>query len=139
MGGIQRIAATSALVAAVVVGAVGSFPSVASASAPKAGHVAAVQVAAATPSSAPATPFVSGVIPEGLSLLVNWTPNQSSDEVTDYALTAAVASGFSGKVSSECAKPPVVSAPGTDSSALMAKLCAGEMCIRDSSRSPRAH
>ncbi len=125
MGGIRRIVVTSALVAVVVVGAVGSFPSVASASAPKAGHVAAAQVAAATPSSAPQVPFIQGVIPEGLSVLVNWSPNQSSDEVTGYTVTATVASGFSGKVSKKCALPPVVSAPGTDSSALMAKLCAG--------------
>ena len=124
MGGFRRIAATSALVV-VVAAALGSFPSIASAAAPHAGQAAPVKVAAAIPASVPQVPFLEGVIPEGLSVLVNWNPDPSSNDVTKYKLTATVATGFTGTVSKTCKAPPVASAPGTDSSALVTSLCAG--------------
>jgi hypothetical protein len=40
----------------------------------------------ATPSSVPGAPFIEEVIPEGLSVLVNWDPNPASEDVTGYKL-----------------------------------------------------
>src|SRR5665213_649076 len=125
MGGLRRIAATSAMVTVVVAAALGSFPSAVSASTPAPGQAAPVLVAAATPTAVPRAPFIEEVIPEGLGVLVNWNPNPATDDVTKYKLSAVVATGFTGTVPGTCGSPPVISAPGTDSSALMTKLCAG--------------
>ncbi|HTT86432.1 MAG TPA: fibronectin type III domain-containing protein, partial [Acidimicrobiales bacterium] len=80
---------------------------------------------AATPASVPEAPFIEQTVPEGLAVLVNWAPNQTSDDVSSYMLTAAVATGFVGKVSKRCVETKPVSAPGTDSSALVSGLCGG--------------
>ena len=77
------------------------------------------------PKAAPSVPFITAAIAEGLSTLVNWSPDASIDDVTSYSLSASVAKGFTGTVSSKCSSPKVLTAPGTDSSALYPKLCAG--------------
>jgi hypothetical protein len=69
-------------------------------------------------------PFIEQVLSEGLAVLVSWDPSPTTDQVTGYTLSAAVASSFKGKVSSTCASPAAVSAPATDSSVLFPGLCA---------------
>ena len=141
MSGRRRRVTAVVLVAAVFVSTVGSLVSASpsGASAPKSASVPAspllsastlpkvhaARLTADSSTSPPSIPFITGTVPEGLGLLVNWNPNPTTDDVTGYTLTAIVAPGFATKVSKTCASPAAFSAPGTDSSALIPKLCAG--------------
>jgi hypothetical protein len=131
---VRRIGTVAVLVAVVLVGTAGSFPSVASAAlasspakasssgprTPTRVHTLAARSSAA-PSTVPGQPFIENTIPEGLSALVSWAPNPYSDQVTSYTLKATVAAG---NPAAACLTPPVTSALGTDSSALVTGLCA---------------
>jgi alpha-tubulin suppressor-like RCC1 family protein len=119
MGGWKRWAA---LAGAPVLGIVGlGLPVVALAqpasAAPNASHQGST--------SAPATPFIETVVPEGLGVLVNWNPNATTDQVTGYTVTPAVAVGFTGKIKASCEAPASTSVPAADTSALVSPLCAG--------------
>ena len=113
LGRLMMVAVAGLVVAGGISVAVPSVASAAPARASKLPRAARAHVAAATPSSVPGAPFIEEAISEGLAVLVNWDPNPGSDDVTAYKLTASVASGFTGKVSKKCAKPPAISAPGT--------------------------
>ena len=122
MGGRGRGMARVGVVVLVLLAALGGIASVLAGASPAG---AAAQPLDVGPTAAPGAPFIQEVIPEGLSVLVNWTPNAASDQVSGYSLTASVAPGYTGKPTTQCANPPGVSAPGTDSSALMTALCGG--------------
>jgi streptogramin lyase len=132
------VAAVSGLVVFGAMSAIISAPAGAATHAPKVPRSSRVRETGSTPTAVPQATFIEEVIPEGLGVLVNWDPNPSTDEVTSYKLTATVASGFKGRVSKKCAKAPAVSAPGTDSSALIPKLCAGIPYIVTMTASNRA-
>ena len=126
---LRRIVGTSTLVMVVVTTSLGVTSSHALAAASSGHRSTSARSSASTRRAAtdspPGSPFIEQVIAEGLSVIVNWAPNPSSDDVTGYKLRASVASGFAGKPSKTSAAPPAASAPSTDSSALMAKLCSG--------------
>ena len=132
----RHLGSATALATTVIlamIGLMGAAP-VTGAAAPKPPSVPASSSGGAVPkalaalpalTAPPSVPFITGVVPEGLGLLVNWNPNPSSDDVTGYTLTASVATGFAAKVSKKCASPAAFAASGADSSALIPKLCAG--------------
>ncbi|MGH9169787.1 MAG: fibronectin type III domain-containing protein [Acidimicrobiales bacterium] len=72
----------------------------------------------------PGAPFVDTTVPEGLGVLVTWTPDPSSQGVTSYVLGATVATAYSRPVSASCSHPSPTTAPGDDTAALVTGLCA---------------
>ena len=57
-------------------------------------------------------------------MLVNWAPNATTDQVSSYTVSPAVASGFTGEIKTGCGNPASVASASTDSSALVGGLCA---------------
>ena len=76
------------------------------------------------PSSVPAAPILASAQGEGLSVLATWLPNDPSDQVTSYTLTARPDQGIT---TAACPAPsPVsVSVSGSSSSAYVEGLCLG--------------
>jgi hypothetical protein len=68
----------------------------------------------------PAVPFVESAGATGLGVLVAWAPPAASDYVRSFAVTAAPAPG-----SPSSCPAKTVTAPASDSQALVAGLCAG--------------
>ena len=122
MGGWKRWVTT---VTAALLGSVGVGLPAVSLAQPAAAAPATPAASGADPMSAPAIPFIETVVPEGLGVLVNWAPNATTDEVTGYTVIPAVAAGFAGRVKASCRTPEPTPAPATDTSVLVAPLCAG--------------
>ncbi len=77
------------------------------------------------PAAAPGAPSIVGVSARGLGALVAWTPADIHDSVSGFTVAASAMTISGVTVPTHCQSPPSVSAPGTDSSALLAGLCAG--------------
>jgi hypothetical protein len=101
------------------------LPSAAAATAtvPEKAAAGALPAGKAAAGAVPAAPFVVSVSGVGLGVLANWAPNPASDNVTSYAVTATPAKG-SATTSCPAPAPVTVSAPPSDSSAVVGGLCA---------------
>jgi hypothetical protein len=74
---------------------------------------------------APQMPSIVSVRPEGLSILVTWVPNATSDVVTSYAVSASVTSDYAAGAGSACQPSTSTIVPSTATSVLLAT----DICI----------
>lgn len=74
---------------------------------------------------APQKPSIVSVQPKGLSILVTWAPNATTDAVTSYAVSATVAPDYASVAGGACQPPTSTIALATATSALLATdICA---------------
>jgi len=78
----------------------------------------------AASSAVPDVPFVTSVVPGGLSLLVSWDPDPAGEQVTSYSVTVLPAAGGVTPPAG-CSGPFAVSVGGSNSAGLVEGLCTG--------------
>jgi Fibronectin type III domain len=73
--------------------------------------------------SLPPAPFLESVSPQGLGVLVTWSPDPVSAGVTQYSIQALPAPGTTPPPS--CSSPVTVTAPAADTATVVGGLCEG--------------
>ncbi len=83
----------------------------------------ALAAASSRTASLPPVPFLESVSPQGLGVLVAWSPDPVSASVTQYSVKALPAPGTTPPPS--CSSPVTVTVPAADTAAVVGGLCVG--------------